>query len=76
MIIKKQDLNLLIDHLIERYEVFAPVGRTFERIQSSKEVDIKRKTAFSARKLFFPNKETIFTVKGSKAVPAVEKTNG
>ena len=72
MIIKKQDLSSFIDTLIKRYEVFAPVGRTFERIESAKEINIK-KTAFSARKLFFPNQEKILSFKGGRSV-SIEKT--
>jgi formate hydrogenlyase subunit 6/NADH:ubiquinone oxidoreductase subunit I len=73
MIIKKNDLSLFIDELTKSYEIFAPVGRTFSAIKSAKEINLKNKTAFSARKLFFPNKEKLFSFKGSKAVPVIEK---
>jgi len=73
MIIKKHDLNSFIDALIKRYDIFAPVGRTFEKIENAKDIKLDKKTAFSARKLFFPDKEKIFLFR-QKPVPHIEKT--
>lgn len=63
--IKKNSLPLFISSLTKKYEVFAPTGYRFEKIKSFEDVSFG-KTIFSAKKLFLPSREEIFSFRDNK----------
>lgn len=76
MIIKKTDFEKFMESL-KRYDVYAPLGNKFEKLGNPEEITLDRKTSFSAREIFFPNREELLKFDGSRTEeikPKIKKT--
>ncbi len=62
-LLKKEDLNRFLSNLKGIYEIIAPVKKDIVRydvIKNINEIYLDEKPFFSAKKFFFPKKETLF----------------
>ena len=66
MILKKSDLAALIKSLAKKYDFYGPVGETFEKIRSMDEINLRDKTIYSAKKIFLPQREELFSFSKEK----------
>jgi len=60
MFIEKSDLRPFLEKLSKSMEVYIPSGPRFERLSKGVDMNLSRKTFFSAKKLFFPQREVLF----------------
>lgn len=67
IIVEKSQLLMLIDDLIKRYKVYAPIeddGLTcYDEVRSSGEVNLKFQSKISSKEILVPRCETLFTYK-------------
>jgi ferredoxin len=67
--IPKNQLSRLLDDLIQRYKVYAPVQRNnvtgFGEVTTSGDVNLDCQTKLSSKELLFPQCETLFTYRSS-----------
>ncbi|KPK76815.1 MAG: hypothetical protein AMJ79_05320 [Phycisphaerae bacterium SM23_30] len=76
--IKKDKINTVLDFLIKKYQVFGPVQKDdlvvdFGRIQNGAQACLEfSNTNEPAKKLFFPQAETLFSYTGSDAAQVSE----
>lgn len=65
IIIDKKQLSGLIDDLIKRYKVYAPIDKDgltcYGEIKSSREVNLNFQSKVSSKEILFPKCETLFT---------------
>ena len=69
--LNSRDMLPFLEHLSKKREVYAPYGIRFSPF-SGKPPDLNKKTRFSAKKLFLPPEETLFTFKGEKSTARID----
>ena len=74
MIINRKNFRAFVNSLASEYNLVAPSDYRFKRVHSFDEIMLDGKTVFSAKHVFFPQKEALLYFRGKEIIQSARPT--